>query len=525
MPKYLESNRFLSVTKNFSISISNNNNDSNFTDDDFYSDDLNITIFGLVFVLIGLIGIVGNLMVVAAVLTDRKMRRSAMNILLVNLALADLGNLLVCTPDIVQKLSQNPEWLLPDIFCPAIRYLQIIFLYTSLLTQVAVSIERYFAIAWPMKVRVFCTRRKLFLWTSTLWIVGSLSASPYFIFSYISVENSPIDRNRYDNETLSSRNRNYSKPMPTRVCSWQSTEQFDLFFKCAECLIYYFIPLIIIVSLYTKISCILRNKRKSPFQNGTNFWLSGRRDGSIESAICQPIKKQKNRSLLPKAELLNQKQQNQVLQKNRSPREKDGTSMTTSHLHNYAEMLKSRQNVIKMLIACGFVYFLGYSPVQIIFLSEILFNSDTRFSLTTRLLLNCLAYTCSATNPLLYSIFSRKFRERFVGIARCSDSDVSATTAKYRRPSLLTVRPLQKSPVDISSSSFTGGDGEDENEYDRPSPFKKKIAAAAADIGDINYSIISGSPQKFHEEAKNVYKLRRYYNFIPFSIASTSLIT
>lgn len=98
-------------------------------------------IFASVFTLIGVIGLIGNSLVIAAIASDAKMRKSAMNILLLNLAIADLSNLIVCIPDIILNLLQL-GWILVPQLCPTLRYLEVCFLYTSLLTQVAVCIER-----------------------------------------------------------------------------------------------------------------------------------------------------------------------------------------------------------------------------------------------------------------------------------------------------------------------------------------------------------------------------------------------
>ncbi len=99
-------------------------------------------IFGVVFASLSLVGLLGNLLVIVSIATDRKMR-SAMNLLLLNLACADLGNLVACATDWIQvMILRGPGWLLLDLLCPLSRYIPIVFLYASLLSQVAVSVER-----------------------------------------------------------------------------------------------------------------------------------------------------------------------------------------------------------------------------------------------------------------------------------------------------------------------------------------------------------------------------------------------
>lgn len=96
---------------------------------------------GSLFVLIGAVGIVGNSLVMVAVLSERKMRTSVTNLLITNLALADLLIMLLGIPEIVQFML-NRGWLLPSVWCKLNRYALVISLYASVLILVAVSIER-----------------------------------------------------------------------------------------------------------------------------------------------------------------------------------------------------------------------------------------------------------------------------------------------------------------------------------------------------------------------------------------------
>lgn len=97
--------------------------------------------FATIFAVIALAGVTGNILVILSICLCGKMR-TAMNFVLVNMAIADVGNLLSCAPEIIQILFSR-SWLFPNFFCPTIRYLQIGFLYSSVGFQIAVSLERY----------------------------------------------------------------------------------------------------------------------------------------------------------------------------------------------------------------------------------------------------------------------------------------------------------------------------------------------------------------------------------------------
>lgn len=96
--------------------------------------------FAFGFGFIAFVGIFGNLLVVLAVVTAGYMR-NVTNFLLLNLAIADVGNLLACLPEVSQILLKE-SWFLPQLICPIVRYLQVLFLYSSVSFQVGVAAER-----------------------------------------------------------------------------------------------------------------------------------------------------------------------------------------------------------------------------------------------------------------------------------------------------------------------------------------------------------------------------------------------
>ncbi len=85
-----------------------------------FSTRLQIT-FSIIFACIIVGGVVGNLFVIGVILPDRKLLQSSINLFLLNLAIADFGNLLSCTPDVIQALY-DVGWILPAFTCPSLRY-------------------------------------------------------------------------------------------------------------------------------------------------------------------------------------------------------------------------------------------------------------------------------------------------------------------------------------------------------------------------------------------------------------------
>ena len=97
------------------------------------------------FFVIGLAGLVGNLLVIVVILANKKMRHSATNLFIANLAVADLVIMLFGVPEIVQFII-NRGWLLGLTPCKAQRFILVSSLYSSIWTLMAVCIERSLSI-------------------------------------------------------------------------------------------------------------------------------------------------------------------------------------------------------------------------------------------------------------------------------------------------------------------------------------------------------------------------------------------
>lgn len=206
-----------------------------------------------------------------------------------------------------------------------------------------------------MRIHLLCSRKKVVIWSSTLWTLAAVCSIPVAIF----------------NKVLKDRKTNF---IP--ICLWKGNKKLIVIFRCFECLTFYFIPLVLIVVLYTKISLILWSKNETLYE------------GSTRLAVTENIRSN--------------------------------------------EPLRVRKNVVKMLIACVCVYFICYSPIQVIFIAETFFDRYFKLNYSIRLSFNCLTYACSAGNPLLYSIFSQKFRRKFAQILCCAKNDADYDLKVYR---------------------------------------------------------------------------------------------
>ncbi|XP_048736800.1 neuropeptide receptor 15-like isoform X4 [Ostrea edulis] len=183
----------------------------------------------ILFFIIGVLGIVGNSLVIMVILIDRKMRQSVTNVFIMNLAIADLLIMIFFVPDIIQFIL-NRGWLIGVGMCKINRYIQVTCLYVSVLSLVSVCIERFVAIVFPIKAQILCNRRKNFIVVLLIWFVGVMCGLPTA---------------RYNQVVLVDPPRNFS------LCLTSFPRIIDQhLYKFSEFALYYFIPVCIQIVLY-----------------------------------------------------------------------------------------------------------------------------------------------------------------------------------------------------------------------------------------------------------------------------------
>ncbi|KAF7633995.1 G_PROTEIN_RECEP_F1_2 domain-containing protein [Meloidogyne graminicola] len=363
-------------------------------------------VFGSLFSLLTIVGLCGNALVIVAILGDRKMRKSVMNLLLLNLykqmiyqkfkAFADALNLVTTslewTPTI---LLGSPTWIpwLPFCLCPVVRYLECVFLFTSILTQLMVCIERlviYIAIVFPIHARLLCSRTNILIAIFIIWLTACLMAIPYALHNEISPDGS--------------------------VCInvHASSEFWNKWF---EFLSLYLLPCLAFIFLYSKICAVLWTKNRQLYEEKKSLAAKD------EPRLSDPGSAA-SRASSSSAALLNARE----------------------------EALRTRRNVVKMLVACVSVYFVCYSPIQAIFLSRGLFHVRIHLPYQFILLMNALAMLCS--NPLLYTLFSRRFRTRIAALLCPYSFAKKVSAVKTNATSMMTTRrPSKLSPTMTNGGS------------------------------------------------------------------------
>ncbi|CAH1790793.1 unnamed protein product [Owenia fusiformis] len=126
--------------------------------------------------LIGVIGVVGNSMVVY-VLCTRLKQRGNMNVLLMNLAIADFFFIIFCVP-VNASYHALYEWPFGEAFCKITHYVKNITAYVSIYSLCAVSITRYLTVVKSAKSSHLRTKRSAIISAVLLWLIIATANIP-----------------------------------------------------------------------------------------------------------------------------------------------------------------------------------------------------------------------------------------------------------------------------------------------------------------------------------------------------------
>ena len=109
------------------------------------------------FTIIAIVGIFGNALVIIVVSTNTQMR-STTNLLILNLAVADLLFVCFCVPFTATDYVLS-DWPFGHVWCQTVQYLIYYTSYVSIYTIFLMSIDRFMAVVFPVmyKIHIFAS--------------------------------------------------------------------------------------------------------------------------------------------------------------------------------------------------------------------------------------------------------------------------------------------------------------------------------------------------------------------------------
>ncbi|VDM60254.1 unnamed protein product [Angiostrongylus costaricensis] len=134
------------------------------------------------YALILLVGLFGNIMAIA-VLSRHPRIKTHSSVYIINLAVADIITLSVGLPfELIMNWRQYP-WPFPDVFCNLKALIAETTNYTSILTILLFSFERYIAVCHPFLFgNIKSLRKNVHKMVYFSWLVSLIFASPFGIY-------------------------------------------------------------------------------------------------------------------------------------------------------------------------------------------------------------------------------------------------------------------------------------------------------------------------------------------------------
>ncbi|XP_043926170.1 growth hormone secretagogue receptor type 1 [Protopterus annectens] len=138
-------------------------------------------------ILLFIIGVWGNMMTILVVSKFKDMRTTT-NLYLSSVAFSDIL-IFLCMPLDLYRLWQYRPWNFGGILCKLFQFVSESCTYSAILNITALSVERYFAICFPLKAKVVVTKGRVKLLILFLWVVAIVSAGPIFVLVGVEHEN------------------------------------------------------------------------------------------------------------------------------------------------------------------------------------------------------------------------------------------------------------------------------------------------------------------------------------------------
>ncbi|CAL8241596.1 unnamed protein product [Merluccius merluccius] len=362
--------------------------------------DINETVRIVLYSLIFLLSVLGNSLIIAVLVRNRRMR-TVTNLFLLSLAVSDLMVALVCIPfTLIPNLMRN--FIFGAGMCKLVMYFMGVSVSVSTFNLMAISMERYSAICNPLKSRTWQTKSHAVKVISATWAASLILMLPYPISSTLK----PFTR--FNNST----GHMCRLVWPNEVIqqSWYVTLLLLLFL----------IPGIVMMTAYGLISLELYRGIKFEMTNRKSSRERQCSTGSIkpgdsDGCYLQPSKR---KSLLSVT----------------------GTSGGSGGVHSSSSgscastkaklnrvcsngstaNLVAKKRVIRMLLVIVSLFFLCWTPVFVVNAWQA-FDQPSAHRLTGAPIsfIHLLSYTSACVNPLIYCFMNKRFRQGILATFSC----------------------------------------------------------------------------------------------------------
>lgn len=349
--------------------------------------DINQTVRIVLYSLIFLLSVLGNSLIVAVLVRNRRMR-TVTNLFLLSLAISDLMVSLVCIPfTLIPNLMR--DFIFGIGICKLVMYFMGVSVSVSTFNLVAISLERYSAICNPLTSRAWQTKSHAAKVITATWVASFILMLPYPVsstlkpFTRLNNSTGHMCRLVWPNDIIQQ--------------SWYVSLLFLLFL----------IPGIVMMTAYGLISLEL--------YRGIRFELSNRKSsrdrqsstgsikpGDSDGCYLQPSKKKSLTITTSSASSSGNPPVGRVC----------GSSSTSN--------LMAKKRVIRMLLVIVFLFFLCWTPIFVVNAWQA-FDRRSAHRLTGAPIsfIHLLSYTSACVNPIIYCFMNKRFRQGMLSTFTC----------------------------------------------------------------------------------------------------------
>ncbi|KAG5884849.1 hypothetical protein JTB14_036086 [Gonioctena quinquepunctata] len=211
--------------------------------------------------------IIGNTLVILAVITTRRLR-TVTNCFVMSLAVADwLVGVFVMPPNVAYTLMGR--WGLGWVFCDVLLSLDVLLCTASILSLCAISVDRYLAVTQPLRYsRNRRSKRLALSMILVVWVSSALISCPPIFGWY--------DSGRHTDG----------------ICTYNSNLGYVIFSAMGS----FFIPMIVMLYVYVKISCVVAQRHDQLAhidtahpRKGTKLIMNAREESDVDriSSECE----------------------------------------------------------------------------------------------------------------------------------------------------------------------------------------------------------------------------------------------
>ncbi|XP_077984042.1 cholecystokinin receptor type A-like [Glandiceps talaboti] len=367
-----------------------------------------------------LLAVVGNAIVLITIIQNRRMR-NVTNLFLFSLALSDLLFVIFCMPSTIVGIFLQ-RFIFGAGFCRFIVYFQVISVFVSVWTLVAISMERYFAICRPLSSRRWQTKRHAYQTIGLVWFAAFVLCIPSVVFANLRKAGQNIFA-------------------CDEQIDWPNLTSYQVYITWLF-VIMMVVPLMVMSVAYSLVIKDLwhgmQNEHQTPmFIEDTNLTTNFDKDGGFNSESANGVDSFKR-----------------VL-RNRRRRLRSSASNA------------AKRRVVGMLIVVVVLFFICWTPFWVL---NIWFVYDPMTALKSvtaieAAVIKLVMYMSCCVNPVVYCFMLKKFRQGLMEVCSCcgwkrernGDGFGGRATARTRSSKRTTQTSLQ-TQLSLNRPSRRGGE-------------------------------------------------------------------